>query len=359
VSLSIAALTRLPPELAHKTALGVASRLPSFALGALARANVVKDPCLEVEAFGLTFPTPLGLAAGYDKDGVATGALFAFGFGHVEVGTVTRRPQPGNDGERLFRVREEKGLVNRLGFPNSGVNAMVRRLEADRAKRPPECSAGIVGVNVGKNKDVALEDAPAEYAALYSAVAHVADYVTINVSSPNTEGLRSLQSAQNVRALLAAVGEARAKSSAKPPVLLKISPDLTEADLDALVDEVLVADVAGIVATNTTLSRDGVPGYAKALQGGLSGRPLAARARTVLRDVARRVEGKVPIVSVGGIDSADEALARIRAGATLVQLYTALVYEGPSLARDIGRGLRDVCKREGLKSVSELRGRDL
>jgi dihydroorotate dehydrogenase len=355
VSLSIAALTRLPPELAHKTALGVASRLPSFALGALARANVVKDPCLEVEVFGLVFPTPLGLAAGYDKDGVATRALFAFGFGHVEVGTVTRRPQPGNDGERLFRVREEKGLVNRLGFPNAGVEALVRRLEIDRTKRP----SGIVGVNVGKNKDVALEDAPAEYAALYAAVAHVADYVTINVSSPNTEGLRSLQSAQNVRVLLAAVGEARARSSAKPPVLLKISPDLTEADLDALVDEVLAADVAGIVATNTTLSREGVPAYAKDLQGGLSGRPLIARARSVLRDVARRVDGKVPIVSVGGIDSAEEALARIRAGATLVQLYTALVYEGPSLARDIAQGLRDVCKREGLKNVLELRGRDL
>lgn len=356
MSLSIAALTRLPPELAHKTALGVASRLPSPVLAALARANVVSDPCLEVRAFGLTFPTPLGLAAGYDKDGVATRALFAFGFGHVEVGTVTRRPQPGNEGERLFRVREERGLVNRLGFPNAGVDAMVHRLTLDRARSGPS-PKGILGVNIGKNKDVALEDAPAEYAALYRAVAPVADYVTINVSSPNTEGLRSLQSAHNMRALLAAVGDARSKSSSKPPILLKISPDLEPGDLDALIGEVLAADVAGIVATNTTLSRDGVPAYARELTGGLSGRPLAARSFAVLRDVLARVEGKIPVVSVGGIGSAADALARLRAGATLVQLYTALVYEGPKLARDIGLGLREACLQEGVKSVSELRER--
>lgn len=352
MSFSVAALGKLPPEVAHKAALSVASRLPTAALSALARANVVRDPCLEVRAFGLVFPTPLGLAAGYDKDAVATRASFAFGFGHVELGTVTRRPQPGNDGARLFRVREARALVNRLGFPNEGVEKAVVRIRADRERGG---ISGIVGVNVGKNKDVALEDAPAEYAALYRDVADVADYVTINVSSPNTEGLRSLQSAQNVARLLGAVSDARAKCPVKPPVLLKISPDLSEEDLDALLGEVLAHDVAGVVATNTTLSRDGVPAYAKDLVGGLSGAPLASRSLAVLRDVAARLEGKLPIVAVGGVSSADDVVARLRAGATLVQLYTALVYEGPGLVKRIGEGLVEACRREGKRAVSELR----
>lgn len=351
MSLSVAALGRLPPELAHKTALAVASRLPAPVLAAVARMHVVRDPCLEVRAFGLVFPSPVGLAAGYDKDGVATRASFAFGFGHVELGTVTRRPQPGNEGERLFRVRESRALVNRLGFPNEGVEPVMARLRRDRERGG---ISGIVGVNVGKNKDVALEDAPAEYAALYRAVSDVADYVTINVSSPNTEGLRSLQSAQNVARLLDAVAEARARSANRPPVLLKISPDLSEEDLDALVAEVLSRDVAGIVATNTTLSRDGAPAYAASLTGGLSGAPLAPRARTVLASLAARVEKKIPIVSVGGIGTPDDVIERLRAGATLVQLYTALVYQGPGLVRAIGDELVATCRREGIASVGDL-----
>jgi len=351
VSLSVAALTRLPPELAHKAALSVASRLPTPVLSALARANVVRDPRLEITAFGLRFPTPLGLAAGYDKDGVATRASFAFGFGHVELGTVTRRPQPGNTGERLFRVREARALVNRLGFPNLGVEAVVARLRADRERGG---ISGVVGVNVGKNKDVPLEDAPAEYAALYRDVAPVADYVTINVSSPNTEGLRSLQSAANMGRLLAAVSEARAASSDKPPILLKISPDLLPEDLDALLTEACAHDVAGIVATNTTLARDGVPASAKGLEGGLSGPPLAARSLAVLREVVARVGGKMPVVSVGGVASPEDVIARLRAGAALVQLYTALVYEGPRLVKRIGEGLVAECEREGLSGVGAL-----
>ena len=351
MSLSVAALTRLPPELAHKVALATASRLPGPVLSLVARAHVVRDTRLEVRAFGLVFPTPVGLAAGYDKDAVAVPASFAFGFGHVEVGTVTRRPQPGNDGERLFRVREARGLVNRLGFPNQGSAVVVRRLERLRARGP---LPGVLGVNIGKNKDVALDDAPREYADLYGEVAHVADYVTINVSSPNTDGLRSLQSAENVRRLLGAVSEARARSSSSPPVLLKVSPDLTPDDLDALVAEVRKADVAGIVATNTTLSRDGAPEYAKELVGGLSGRPLAPRSLAFLKDLVARLEGHVPVVSVGGISSPEDAVERLEAGACLVQLYTALVYEGPRLVRSISEGISDACRRSGVAGVGAL-----
>ncbi len=353
MSASVALLTQLPPELSHAAALEVAARLPTAALRVIAQRHTVRDPRLVVRAFGLTFPTPIGLAAGYDKDARAVPALFAFGFGHVEVGTVTRLAQPGNTGPRLFRVREVDGLVNRLGFPSAGVATVVDRLR--RLRAAPEPLGGVLGVNIGKNKDVPLEQAPAEYAALYREVAEVADYVAVNVSSPNTAGLRSLQSGSHLGALLRAVVEARALAPKRPPVLVKISPDLSEDELDVLVEEAIAAGVDGLIATNTTLAREGLPPYAQRLVGGLSGRPLAARALEVLRGVVLRAQGRVPIVSVGGVSSAADALERLRAGATLVQLYTALVYRGPALVRDISHGILAACEREGV-SVAGLRG---
>lgn len=336
MSLSVALLAQLPPEVAHAIALETAAKLPDAALRLIARRQTVRDPRLAVRAFGLTFPSPIGLAAGYDKDARAVPALFAFGFGHIEVGTVTRAPQPGNEGPRLFRVRSASALVNRLGFPSAGVDVVVRRLRRLRARGP---LPGVLGVNIGKNRDVPLEQAPEEYAALTLAVADVADYVAVNVSSPNTEGLRSLQTGAALRALLRSVMSARDASATRPPVLVKLSPDLTEPDLAALVDEALAAGVDGLIATNTTLSRDGLPPSARDLVGGLSGAPLARRSLDVLRALARQVDGRVPIVSVGGVASADDALERLRSGATLVQLYTALVYRGPVLVRDLSRGI--------------------
>jgi dihydroorotate dehydrogenase len=352
VSLAVSLLTRFPPEVAHATALSVASRLPKGVLSGLAKRYRVEDPRLSVEAFGLRFPTPVGLAAGYDKDAVATRASFAFGFGHVEVGTVTRRAQPGNEGPRLFRVREREALVNRLGFPNRGVDFVCAKLRAaeERFGRPN----GVLGVNIGKNKDVPLERAPEDYAALYREVSEVADYVTVNVSSPNTEGLRSLQSAENLRALLRAVSEARASCEKKPPVLVKISPDLDDEALEALVSTAVEEGVAGIVATNTTLSREGIPEYARTLVGGLSGAPLRARSLEVLRAVVAVTKGRVPVVSAGGVSSPADVVERLSAGAVLVQLYTALVYRGPALVREISQGLRVHLDRTGARSVAEL-----
>lgn len=353
MSLAVSLLTRFPPEVAHATALSVASRLPKSVLAGLAKRYCVDDPRLAVEAFGLRFPTPVGLAAGYDKDAVATRASFAYGFGHVEVGTVTRRAQPGNDRPRLFRVREREALVNRLGFPNRGVDFVCAKLRADQERHG--APKGVLGVNIGKNKDVPLERAPEDYAALYREVSAVADYVTVNVSSPNTEGLRSLQSADNLRALLRAVSEARTSCGKKPPVLVKISPDLDAEALEALVSTALDEGVAGIVATNTTLSREGLPEYARTLVGGLSGAPLRARSLEVLRQVVAVTKGRVPVVSAGGVASPADVVERLSSGATLVQLYTALVYRGPALVREISQGLRVHLDRTGARSVDDLR----
>ncbi len=351
MSLAHSALRRLPPEAAHREALRlarVAAQIPGV-LGLLERRYALRDPRLATRAFGLAFATPLGLAAGYDKDAVATDAIFALGFGHVEVGTVTRRPQPGNEGERLFRVPEARALINRLGFPNEGVDAMARRLSA-------RSHPGILGVNVGKNKDVPLEEAPAEYAALYRRVAPFCDYVTVNVSSPNTEGLRSLQNARMLEGLLSAVVAARAAVPEKRPILVKIAPDLDEAELDAVAEAALSSGVDGVVATNTTLSREGLPAYAKGYTGGLSGAPLERRSLEVLRGLSRRIQGKIALVGVGGISTADHVVARLRAGASLVQLYTALIYEGPALARHIHEGLLEACRVHGVTRVADLVG---
>lgn len=287
----------------------------------------VNDPRLAVEVFGLRFKNPVGLAAGYDKDGIAIRGLSCLGFGHIEVGTVTLRAQVGNPRPRLYRVPEARALINSMGFPNAGVDAL----------RVPR---GItrIGINIGKNKDTPLEDAAAEYCALVERVHSYADYIALNVSSPNTPGLRALQARAHSETLLRAVMATRNRLTPRVPLLVKISPDLTDAELDALLDVLMECGVDGVIATNTTVERAAVPRYAK-VSGGLSGAPLRARATEVIRYIAAHTRGALPIIGVGGIASAQDALEKLEAGASLVQVYTGLVYAGPALVRNINLGL--------------------
>lgn len=290
------------------------------------------DPRLATDVFGLLFPNPVGMAAGFDKNAQAVDALLALGFGFVEIGTVTPRPQPGNARPRLFRLPAAKGVINRFGFNSDGHDAVHARLAA-RAQR-----AGIVGVNLGANKD--SEDKAADYVAGVAAFADVASYFTINVSSPNTPGLRDLQARDTLDNLLARVIEARDDAKSRRPLLLKIAPDLNEAQLDDIVDVSLARGVDGLIASNTTVSRpETLRDPHRAEAGGLSGQPLFELSTDILARVAARVAGRIPLVGVGGIDSVDTARAKRAAGATLIQLYSALVFEGIGLVGRIKRGL--------------------
>jgi dihydroorotate dehydrogenase len=316
------ALMRLDAEDAHRLALHALRAIPMPATQAIGR---------PVKAFGLTFPNAVGLAAGFDKNGEAVDGLFRLGFGFVEIGSVTPRPQAGNPRPRLFRLPLDQAVINRFGFNNDGHEAVRRRLAARRG-------IGIVGVNVGANRDSG--DKAADYASGIRAFAALASYFTINISSPNTPGLRDLQKREALDALLARVAEAREDASRlhpRRPVLLKIAPDLSLAELDDVVAMTLKHGLDGMVVGNTTLSR---PGSLKELAvaqeaGGLSGPPLFALSTQILAEVAKRVEGRFPLIGVGGIDSPAAAQAKLEAGATLVQLYTALVYHGPGLVSRI------------------------
>jgi len=342
------ALFRLDPERAHELALaGLAlasrSRLALRALQAIGRGT--RDASLRVEAFGLSFPNPVGLAAGLDKDGVAVPALAALGFGSVEVGTVTALPQPGNPKPRLFRLPEDAALVNRMGFNNRGADALAARLREARAAHggwlPP------VGVNVGKSRAAAAEDAPEDYRRALHAVWDVADYLVLNVSSPNTPGLRGLQAAGPLRAVMGAARRVAAERGERP-VLVKLAPDLGPEDLVAAARAAEDEGAAGIVATNTTTSRPALRSPQGAEAGGLSGRPLAPLARAALEALAASTS--LPVVSVGGVWDARDVADRLAAGATLVQVYTAFVYEGPTLPAELCRGLvaaREAASRAG------------
>jgi len=293
---------------------------------------------LEARVLGLTFPSPVGLAAGMDKGEALTAAWFRLGFGFVEIGTVTPRSQPGNPRPRLFRLRRDSALVNRMGFNNDGAEAVAARLQ--RSVR-----AGPVGVNIGRNKDTPNERAAGDYVDAFRALAPHADYVAVNVSSPNTPGLRALQGAEEIAALLRALAAARDALPRRVPLLVKVSPDEPDGRLDALADAALAAGADGFIATNTTAVE----------QGGLSGKPLAARA---LRACARLwLRTRAPIIGVGGIFTAEDAYQRIRAGASLLQIYTALVYEGPAAPRRIAEGLRRLLERDGL-TLEQAVGRD-
>lgn len=339
---------RLDPEQAHRLMLGLwkwAGDIPP-AHARLTAAFQVADPRLEVEAFGLRFKNPVGLAAGYDKNGLAVKGLSCLGFGHIEVGTVTRQPQAGNSRPRLHRIPEARALVNSMGFPNVGVEALQVTNGERRVAR--------IGINIGKGKDTPLEKAGEDYCELFRAVHALADYVALNVSSPNTLGLRQLQARDAIESLLKAVAAERNRQTPRMPLLVKIAPDLSEAEIDDVLAAVTACGVDGVIATNTSLRREGLPGYAAALQGGLSGAPLRARATEIIRYIARRTEGRLPIIGVGGIAGPEDALEKLRAGARLVQVYTGLVYAGPGLVRKINQGLLQACEKEGRKHVWEL-----
>jgi len=319
-----------------------------------------RDPRLAVQVFGRTFAHPVGLAAGLDKNGVAIDALAALGFSHVEIGTLTGQAQPGNPPPRLFRLIEDHAVINRMGFNNDGAQAAGERLQRRYAQRRP---ATILGVNIGKTKVVALEDALQDYRTSVRAVAQVADYLVVNVSSPNTPGLRDLQSEATLRPLLAGV---RAELDAvRPglPLLVKIAPDLSDAGLDAAVDVALETRCDGVICTNTTITRAGLVTPAQRMEaigaGGLSGAPLRARSTAVVAHVARRLDRRLPVIGVGGVDSAEAAWEKISHGATLVQLYTGFIYAGPGLPARIHRGLSRLVDQHGLTGIHQAVGRAL
>ncbi|WP_313543137.1 quinone-dependent dihydroorotate dehydrogenase [Leifsonia aquatica] len=328
-------LAKLDPERAHHLAFVVIRALPALGLGGLARRFTAADPSLAVDALGLRFESPFGVAAGFDKDGEGVLGLGALGFGHVEVGTITAIPQPGNDKPRLFRLIPDRAVINRMGFNNRGAGvAADRLLRVIRSRRRP-----VLGVNIGKSRVVAVEDATADYLTSARALAPVADYLVVNVSSPNTPGLRGLQELDLLAPLLTAVREV----AGEKPLLVKIAPDLTDEQVQRIAELVVRLGLAGIIATNTTISRDGLrtdPARVEAAgAGGLSGAPLAARSLEVLKLIRATVPPELCVISVGGVETAEDVQERLDAGATLVQGYTAFLYRGPLWARQINRGL--------------------
>jgi dihydroorotate dehydrogenase len=345
---SLPLLRWLDPEDAHRMALQGLRLLPPIR-------QRTDDPKLAVRAFGLNFPNPIGMAAGFDKSAEVPDALLKLGFGFVEIGSVTPRPQPGNPRPRVFRLERDEGVINRMGFNNDGAHTVLRRLAA-RAH-----AGGIIGVNVGANKDSA--NRVADYVRLIEIFAPVASYFTVNVSSPNTPGLRNLQQADALNELLAKVIDARERvrqNAGDTPVLLKIAPDLTLAELDDVVQIARSRRIDGMIVGNTTVARPSTlrdQSRAKE-QGGLSGRPLFRLSTRMVAEAYVRTEGAFPLVGVGGIDSGGAALTKIRAGATLIQLYSSLVYKGLGLVDDIKRDLMSTLLRTGRDSLSEIVGAD-
>jgi dihydroorotate dehydrogenase len=333
-SLARAALFRLDPEVAHDLSLKSLSALGAG--GALLGAGA--DQGAPVKAMGLEFPNAVGLAAGLDKNGEYIDALGTLGFGFLEIGTVTPRPQPGNPKPRLFRLPEHEAIINRMGFNNVGVEQLVRNVERASFR-------GVLGINIGKNFDTPIERAADDYLACLEAVYDKASYVVVNISSPNTKNLRDLQSTEALDALLSAVMGRRAalarRSGRARPLLVKVAPDLDGSQIDAIAKLAVKHAVDGLIATNTTVDREAVKGHRHELEaGGLSGRPVFARSTEVLHRFARAPGGRVPLVGVGGIHSGEDARAKIAAGASLVQLYTGFIYHGPALIGEARRALK-------------------
>jgi dihydroorotate dehydrogenase len=336
------ALLKMDPEIAH------GATIAALRLGLAPEQEGADAPELRTTLCGLDLANPIGMAAGFDKNAEVPKPLARMGFGMVEVGTVTPRPQVGNAKPRLFRIAAAEGVINRMGFNNEGHEAAFARLKGAHV-------GAILGVNIGANKDSA--DFVADYVEGVTRFAEVADYLTVNVSSPNTPGLRNLQADEALERLLAAVLKARAKASVRVPVLLKIAPDLDEAALDGIARVVLATDLDGLIVSNTTVSRDPVLGMDNATEtGGLSGRPLFNLSTQKLAQVRQRV-GTLPIIGVGGIHSPESAVAKFEAGADAIQLYSALVFGGLDLLERIKRGLVAAVRSRGLRSVSELTGK--
>jgi len=351
-------LFRLPAETAHElalTSLSLSSKLAKPLFGDRYR----RSPFGKLRRFGLTFDNPVGLAAGFDKDGVALSSLAALGFGFIEAGTVTFHPQPGNDRPRLFRLPLDKALINRAGFNNKGAADFVKRVSQNK----PDC---VLGVSIGKSKVVDLENAVDDYLKSFEIVYPIADYIAVNVSSPNTARLRELQQADPLEALLGALQRHNDKLASKTgraellPLLVKLSPDLEKDDLRQVVEVAQRHQVAGLIATNTTIKRAGLRTSANKVkafgEGGLSGAPLRPQAAKVIATLYNLTRGTLPIIGVGGIFDADDAWEMIAAGASLIQVYTGFIYQGPSIAKDINDGLRRIVSREGFVSFDEAVG---
>jgi dihydroorotate dehydrogenase len=353
-------LFRLPPETAHELAL---HSLPIFLGPRFARqfvANRSKQPDVPtLQRFGLTFANPVGLAAGFDKNGIALDSLAALGFGHIEAGTVTYQAQPGNPKPRLFRLPFDKALINRAGFNNDGAAAFATRVSKDR----PNC---VLGVSIGKSRVASSDEAVADYVKCFETVYSVADYVAVNVSSPNTPGLRDLQRAEQLETLLSALQQRNRELSEQRlrpqmmPVLVKLAPDLDQKELELIVDVAKRNHIAGIIATNTTIARDGLktaPDKVEACgAGGLSGAPLRSRSTQMIANLFRLAGGSMKIIGVGGIFTAEDAWEKICAGASLVQLYTGFIYQGPAIAREINQGLAKILERQGFHAFDEAVG---
>ena len=353
-------LFRLPPESVHEFALNSLSvSLSSETARRLASRRFNRDLFGKLKRFGIDFRNPVGLAAGFDKNGTAAQALAALGFGFIEVGSVTAESQPGNPCPRLFRLPRDRALINRAGFNNCGA----ARLAENIRERRPDCT---LGVNIGKSRNTAIENATADYLESFEAIYDIADYVAINVSSPNTPNLRELQRPEMLTELLRNLQQrndelARRTSLAQPkPLLLKIAPDLIEPEIESIVDIATRLKIAGLIATNTTVSRDGLQTTQVEVEacgeGGLSGAPLRKRSNEVIELIYRQTCGEMPIIGVGGVFNAEDAWEKICAGASLIQLYTGFIYEGPGVAQRINEGLAAILQREGFRSLDEAIG---
>lgn len=352
-------LFRLPPETAHEIVLhALAIALKDGSLRQLI-ARRYRRSAFGLRCFGLSFANPVGLAAGFDKNGTSAQALAAFGFGFIEVGTVTHTAQPGNPRPRLFRLPLDRALINRAGFNNNGAAALASHLKTHR----PDC---VLGINIGKSRAVEIEDAIPDYLASFDLVYELADYIAVNVSSPNTPHLRELQQADRLGALLGALQERNRELAARVgrtpvPLLVKISPDLSIGEVEMIVGVAERTEISGIIATNTTTSRVGLrhtpPSTITACgEGGLSGAPLSARSTEVVAALYRLTGGRLPIIGVGGIFNAADAWEKITAGASLVQLYTGFVYQGVEIVRDINDGLMKILDQSGFRSLTEAVG---
>lgn len=336
------ALFTLDPETAHGLSV------TALKSGLVPTCRTERDPRIAVTVAGLTFPNPVGMAAGYDKNAEVPNELIRLGFGFAEIGTITPKPQQGNPKPRIFRLTKDRAVINRLGFNNEGHAAAHARLNGNPRQ-------GLLGVNIGANKD--SEDRVGDYVAGISLFADTADYFAVNISSPNTPGLRNLQTREALSELLKRVLAERDLKSRRIPVFLKIAPDLTEADIDDIAAECLAQRLDGVIVSNTTLVRSGLSDPQAGEAGGLSGRPLFARSTIVLAKMRQKLGADMPLIGVGGIDSAETAAEKIRAGADLVQLYTGFIYGGPMLPGRIVRGLSRICDHENLASISDLRDR--
>jgi dihydroorotate dehydrogenase len=356
------ALFNVDPEKAHYLAVDALQLTLGTvaARDALRRRMMVRDPALEVERFGVRFPNPVGLAAGFDKGGTAFNPLGALGFGHIEIGTVTAESQPGNPRPRLFRLPADEALLNRMGFNNPGAEAVAARLRGARIEP-------VLGINLGKSKATPLEEATGDYLRSLDLLHPFAAYLVVNVSSPNTPGLRSLQEAEPLRELLRALRARQAevaegRGGAVKPILLKIAPDLTDAQVEEAAGIARDEGIAGMIATNTTVSRDDLrtpPSQVEELgPGGISGAPVRRRALEVVTRLYTPPGGRMPIGGVGGMFEAEDAWRMIRAGASLVQVWTGFIYRGPTIARDINRGLLTFLRREGLRTIDDAVGID-